>query len=144
MYIFSCPGISTYTVRNIQRVRQISDHSIQQVLHAFIFERRTAHHRTEVHGDHSLPNHCFQVFDCDRVRIFKETFHQSFVLHSSSFYQFLSPFLSFSHHIFGNFFHGSFHSTVFPNISFHFYQVDNTLIVIFRSDRKYQRNRIST
>ena len=142
--LLACTRIRTLAVRDVQRIRQISDHRIQQILNALVLERRTAHHRTEIHGNHRLADHRLQVFHRNGIRILEETLHQSLILYGSSLHQFLSPFLGFSHHILGNLLHRSLHGAVLPHISFHLHQVHNSLIRILRPDRQHQRHRIGT
>ena len=144
IYFFSRTGICSLTIRDIQRIRQISDHCIQQILNPFILKRRTAHHRTEIHSNHRFPDDSLQFFYGNRIRIFKETFHQSFVLNGSCFYQLFSPFLSFSHEIGRNILYRRIHRPILPQISFHFNQVDYAFEILFCSNRKLQGNGISS
>ena len=53
--------------RNVERARQIIDHRIDQVLHAFILERRAGNDRHKLVRDRLAANACFQQLGCDRL-----------------------------------------------------------------------------
>ena len=64
--------------RNIQRRRQIIDHRVQQRLHAFILEGRTAQHREQLESNRALAQRSAEFVGADGLAFQK--FVQYFVV----------------------------------------------------------------
>ena len=135
--------ISTLDRRYIQRRRHIIYDSVQQFLYALVTIGSTAGNRNHLVCDGGLTDASLDLVDGDFF-IVKELLHQSVVLLSNVFHQFLVIFLSLFLQVIRNFFHTDvLAQVIIVNISLHLNQVDDALEFVLRADRQLNRNSVA-
>ena len=88
-------GVDTGNGLYVHRRRQESHNGIEHLLSSFVFERRTAHHRYDVHRYGCLADSCDKFILGYAVRIREEFLHELFRSFGYRFNQMSAPFVAF-------------------------------------------------
>ena len=128
---------------HVDRRRQIVHHRVEQRLHALVLEGRAAQHREERAGQHRLADQALQgrLIGLLAVEVGGENLVVEF---DGGFQQLLAIFLGLLDQILGNIDVRELGVELlfFPDHALHADEIDQTLEVILRSDRKLDRDRL--
>ena len=133
---FAGIGVGTNDGGSVKRGGQEHADIVKQGLNALVLEGRTASHGNDVKCEGSLTNGSNDFFFGETVRILKVFFHEGFVLLSSEFNHFATPFFALVFEFGGNLFHVVFsaHSLIVPEDGFHADEVHDALELLFSTD----------
>ena len=93
--LFRVTRVGTGDFRGIERRREVSTNCIEERLNTFIFERRTADDRVQVHRESSFTECGFNFRFSNSRRVVEIFLHDSVIKRGDIFEHFISPFLSF-------------------------------------------------
>ena len=137
-------GIFAFDRRNIERRRQIVDDRVQQRLHAFVLESRSADHREHLHLQGRAAQRGLQLGLADGfafdvlvhqlvlIVVFHDRFDEDLMVGLGLLLQLFRDFLDF---VLGA------HGLVMPDDGLHRHQVDDALELVFLADGQLDGNR---
>ena len=122
--------------RNFERRWKIVVHCIEQKLHAFVFQRGSAHNRKNIHTNHRASECRFDLF-YGKLFASKILVHQRFIGFGKGFQKFSARFLRQLKHVRRNFaFLDLLAELVLVHLRLHVDEIDDSDEIRFCSDRK--------
>ncbi len=95
----------TFNSTCIGRAGKVSAYGVEQTLHSFVFERRTADHGHDFHRQSGLAQSATDLILSDSGWIVEIFLHESIIEFSDLLQHFVTPFLGFCLKVCGNLFH---------------------------------------
>ena len=134
--LLTCIGVNTLDRRNIERRGHIINNSVKKLLNALVLIRSTAGYGNKLVSDAAFTDALLDLV-CGKLFTLKVLFHDCVVHFSSSLDELLTVFVSHVNHVSGNILYSDILAKVIViHVCLHFNQVNDTLKVIFRTDRK--------